>query len=241
MFTIGRAHAVFTNRKGGVSAPPYATLNLGDHVGDAEAAVRENRLIVEEAIGHDIVWMRQTHSARVERVHAGFTHVTPTADALIMDVDDFTRVGLGVPALGVLVADCVPVLVASADGRFLAAIHAGRAGVSLRIVAETVRALRRLAGMPLALHAAVGPSICGRCYEVPEDMRAHVSREVPLAWATTREGRAALDLRAGVVSQLKGLGVDVSFVSKRCTREDPNLYSYRRDGTTGRFAGLVFP
>lgn len=241
MFAIGGARAVFTNRKGGVSESPYATLNLGPHVGDDPAAVATNRRIVDEAIGHDVIWMKQTHSARVEPVRAGYTHVPAVCDGLVMDTREFTRVGLGVPALGVMVADCVPILLASADGRYLAAVHAGRAGIVTRIIAETLRQLRRLGAGDTSLHAAIGPSICARCYEVEEDLRRYVTQTVPQAWASTRTGSPALDLRAAATAQLHEGGVTVSFVSKRCTAEDPNLYSYRRDGVTGRFAGIIMP
>ncbi|MDU0968592.1 MAG: peptidoglycan editing factor PgeF [Actinomycetaceae bacterium] len=241
MFAIGGAHAVFTNRKGGVSAPPYDTLNLGPHVGDDPQAVLRNRAIVDRAIGHDVVWMKQTHSARVEVVRPGYTHVTPVCDGLVCDVDEFRRVGLGVPALGVMVADCVPVLIASEDGRYLAAIHAGRAGIVTRIIAEALRQLRSLGAAEGTLHAAIGPSICQRCYEVPEDLRAYVTQTVPEAWAATRQGKPALDLKAAARAQLLEGGVRVSFTSKRCTYEDANLYSYRRQAQTGRFAGIIMP
>lgn len=241
MFALGGARAVFTNRRGGVSQAPYDTLNLGPHVGDDPAAVAQNRRIVDDAIGHEVVWMKQTHSARVERVRAGYTHLTPVADSLVVDVADFRRVGLGLPALGVMVADCVPVLIASDDGRYLAAVHAGRAGVVNNIVAETCRVLRRCGVSPDRLHAAVGPCICARCYEVPADLRTHVSQLVPAAWATTRRATPSLDLRSAVVAQLREVGCNVAFISKRCTAEDTRLYSYRRDGTTGRFAGIIMP
>lgn len=241
MFAIGGAHAVFTNRKGGVSAPPYDTLNLGPHVGDDPDAVARNRRIVNDAIGHDVLWMKQTHSARVDVVRPGFTQATPNCDGLVCDTEGFRRVGLAVPALGVMVADCVPVLIASADGRYLAAIHAGRAGIVTRIIAEALRKLRDLGVRPEQLHAAIGPSICSRCYEVPEDMRRYVTQTAPTAWATTRQGTPSLDLRTAAKTQLSDGGVNVAFVSKRCTYEDPNLFSHRRGEATGRFAGIVMP
>ncbi|MBD3690235.1 peptidoglycan editing factor PgeF [Nanchangia anserum] len=239
MFAIGGAQAVFTNRKGGVSLPPYDTLNLGFHVGDDDAAVARNRRIVARAIERDVVWMNQVHSARVEVVRPGHTHVTPTCDALVCDAEEFRRLGLNVPALAVMVADCVPVLIASASGRYVAAIHAGRAGIVRRVIAETARVLKRAGAGGDTLHAAIGPSICAHCYEVGEDMRAHVTQSLPEAWATTRLGTPALDLRGAAQAQLREEGIAVSFISKRCTYESGELYSHRRYHPTGRFAGLI--
>ena len=87
--------------------------------------------------------------------------------------------------------------------------------------------------------AWIGPSICGQCYEVPEELRAEVAAAVPAAWCTTSQGTPGLDLPAGVRSQLEAEGVGVEYTGG-CTREDESLFSYRRDNSTGRFAGLVW-
>lgn len=240
MFKLGGGQAVFTNRVGGKSSEHYATLNLGDHVGDKAQTVAANRRIVDRAIKRNVVWMKQTHSNRVIQVHPGYTRTAQNADGIILDGKEYAQVGLALPAAGVLVADCVPVLLASDDGRVVAAVHAGRAGMVKGIVKQAALAICHLGIPASSLHAAIGPSICGKCYEVPEDMRRHVTSLVPAAWSRNRWGGAGLDLRAGVTSQLQQLGIKVTFVSKRCTFEDPNLYSYRRNPITGRFAGIVW-
>ena len=239
MFDLGGAQAVFTNRVGGGSTGAYATLNLGDHVGDDPAVVARNRKIVDEAIGRKVVWMHQTHSNRVAQVHPGYTDSPADADGIIIDTREFAELGLATPAAGVMVADCVPLLLASDDGLLVAAVHAGRAGMVTGIVREAVIAMRKLGAQNGKIHAAIGPAICGACYEVPEAMRTHVTGHVPAAWSRTRVGSPGLDLQAGVISQLRTAGVRITFASKRCTFEDRNLYSYRRDGVTGRFAGIV--
>jgi copper oxidase (laccase) domain-containing protein len=90
------------------------------------------------------------------------------------------------------------------------------------------------------MHAIVGPSICGRCYEVPAGMRAEVAAAVPGSACTTRAGTPGIDVRAGLRGQLAGLGVASVAHDLRCTAESAELFSYRRDGTTGRFAGLIW-
>lgn len=157
----------------------------------------------------------------------------PTADALVTD-----RPGIG---LMVRVADCVPVLLADPAAGVVAAVHAGRRGLALDIVTRAVERMRSLgAGQ---LRAWVGPHVCGRCYEVPEQLRAEVAASVPAAYAETSWGTPALDLGAGVEAQLAAAGVAAERIGRvdRCTLEDESLHSFRRDGAaSGRFAGLVW-
>ncbi|MDO5746359.1 MAG: peptidoglycan editing factor PgeF [Actinomycetaceae bacterium] len=239
MFRLGGARAVFTNRTGGVSQAPYNSLNVGFHVGDDRQHVIENHRRINEAIGHDVVWMKQTHSNRVTMLQPGHTDGPISADGLVMDARAFYKLGLTLPALGVMVADCVPLLLGSKNGHVVAAVHAGRSGIVTGIVREALFLLRQHGIAASQLHAAIGPSICGKCYEVSHELHQFVTSHVPAAWSRTRWGSPGLDLRSAVVSQLQVAGVTVSFISKRCTYEDHNLYSYRRDTTTGRFAGIA--
>jgi YfiH family protein len=170
----------------------------------------------------------------MEQAHGA---VVAVADAATPDdvagVDALVTAAPGVP-IAVLVADCVP-LVLSGD-HAVAVVHAGRRGVEKGVVAAAVAALRNLDDGPLS--AFVGPSVCGRCYEVPAEMQASVSSVVPEALSTTRAGTPGLDLAAAVCAQLRQAGVEAR-VSRVCTREDPTYFSYRRDGVTGRFAAAV--
>ncbi|HSP37219.1 MAG TPA: peptidoglycan editing factor PgeF [Frankiaceae bacterium] len=220
----------FTDRHGGVSAEPYATLNLGDHVGDDPDAVAENRRRAASLLGGvPVVWMRQVHGRAVARVDGPRADAVPDVDALVT-----TTVGL---ALGVLVADCVPVLL---DGPGVAAVaHAGRKGLQLGVVPAVLEALAELGVAPSELTARLGPAACGGCYEVPDRMRAEVAETAPAAFATTRVGTPGLDIRAGLVAQLEAAGVARVEVSTVCTIESPDHFSYRRDGVTGRSAGLL--
>lgn len=222
----------FTGALGGVGRGPYGELNLGGHVGDDAATVRRNRELVAQSVGvapDHLLFMNQVHGGTVVEVDGPWgERVAPDADALV------TRAaGL---ALGVLVADCTPVLVHDVAAGVVGVAHAGRPGLVAGVVPNLVAAMRDLgATRPVAV---VGPSICGRCYEVPAAMRDDVAAAAPEAAARTWTGTPAVDVAAGVVGQLAQLGVPLTWVPG-CTRESTTLYSYRREARTGRFAGVV--
>ena len=241
MFNLGGAAAAFTSRKGGVSVAPFSYLNLAEHVGDNPHAVLENRRRLRAAIGCPVMWMNQVHSDRVHVARPGYTDKPPTADALIVPAERFSKLELAVPAAAVMVADCLPLLLASSDGRFVAAVHVGRAGLVAGIIERVLEEFNQLGVPSNDLHAALGPSICGKCYEVPLEMQRHVCGIRPAAWSQTRWQTPGLDIPAAVYSHLTGAGVTIAFRSKRCTFEDSSLFSYRRSGTTGRFVGIIVP
>ena len=225
---------LITDRNGGVSGERFTSLNLGLAVGDDPAAVMANRKLAAARCGLEaggVAWMRQVHGADVRYV-AGGGQQDGSFDAMFTDL-----AGL---ALAVQVADCVPVLVADPQARLAGAAHAGRAGLAAGVVPALVTAMTAAGGRPDRMHAIIGPAICGRCYEVPEQLRAEVSAVVPEAGCTTSQGSAGLDIAAGVKAQLAAAAVASVQADGRCTRESAELYSYRRDGTTGRFAGLIW-
>jgi polyphenol oxidase len=234
-------HAAFTGRRGGVSRPPYDSLNLGAGSGDSPAAVARNRELVATACGlapDRLIWMRQVHGADVARVTGPATGNQPPASAPPGRDASFTSVsGL---ALGVLSADCPGVLLADPQAGLVGAAHSGREGTASGVVPALVRAMTEAGGESARMHALIGPAICGGCYEVPARMRDAVAAKVPAAACLTRDGTPGLDLPAGIAAQLAGLGVRRVRTDGRCTAEDPGLYSYRRDGRTGRFAALVW-
>ena len=218
-----------TNRHSGFSSSPYDGLNLATHVGDDLATVADNRRALSAEIGVPaIAWMDQVHGADVAFVDAPGS--LPVADALVTR----TR-GL---ALAVLVADCTPVLVADPGAGVIGVAHAGRKGLALGVVPALIAAMRSSGARTLV--ARVGPSICGRCYEVPLSLREEVAAGVPEARSVTRFGAPSLSIAAGVVAQLVAGGADVNWLPG-CSAESAGLYSYRRDGgRTGRYAGLVW-
>ncbi|MGZ4437308.1 MAG: polyphenol oxidase family protein [Nocardioidaceae bacterium] len=245
---LGRAEVAFTDRHGGVSGGPFASLNLAVNGDEHQDTVAENIDIAAYAFVRGgesaeplalppgvraprVALMRQVHGADVQVVTPeSLAAAPPTADGLVTD-----RAGI---VLLVRVADCVPVLLADEAAGVVGAAHAGRPGMVAGVVPATVAAMRRLGAR--AITAWVGPHVCGRCYEVPEQMRAEVAAAVPASYAETSWGTPALDVGAGVVSQLEADGVTVVDAS-RCTIEDDDLYSYRRQGVaSGRLGGLVW-
>jgi polyphenol oxidase len=239
-----RVSVVFTERAGGVSSGPYRTFNLSDRVGDDPAAVAINRDRLLQAIGpgaERLAWMRQVHGADVVCVggsgrdygsSAAGEEVGREADAAVTDVP-------GV-ALGVMAADCAPVLVADPAAGIVGAAHAGRPGMAAGVVPALIEAMVAAGAAVGRIHAIVGPCICGRCYEVPAGMRADVEAAVPGSACLTRAETPGIDLRAGLHGQLASLGVASVADDTRCTMESAELFSYRRDGITGRFAGLIW-
>ncbi|NJP51064.1 peptidoglycan editing factor PgeF [Streptomyces sp. SBST2-5] len=233
---VSGAHFAFTDRWGGVSAAPYEELNLGGAVGDDGDAVRTNRELAAKSLGVDparVVWMNQVHGAAVTVVDEPWgDRPVPGTDAVVT-----TRRGL---ALAVLTADCVPVLLADPVAGVVAAAHAGRPGLVAGVVPAAVRAMTGLGADPARIVARTGPAVCGRCYEVPEAMRAEVAAVEPAAHAETSWGTPAVDVGAGVHAQLERLGVRDREQSPVCTLESDDHFSYRRDRTTGRLAGYVW-
>ncbi|MET9469238.1 peptidoglycan editing factor PgeF [Streptomyces sp. NPDC006544] len=231
------AHFAFTDRWGGVSAVPYEELNLGGAVGDDPAAVRANRAAAAKCLGIEpdqVVWMNQVHGREVAVVDGPWAAGAdvPAVDALVT-----TRRGL---ALAVLTADCTPVLLADPVAGVAGAAHAGRPGLVAGVVSATVEAMVSLGAEPARMVARTGPAVCGRCYEVPAEMRAAVADVVPAAYAETSWGTPAVDVVAGVHAQLAEAGVVDSHRSPVCTLESRDHFSYRRDRVTGRLAGYVW-
>ncbi|MGW0764934.1 peptidoglycan editing factor PgeF [Streptomyces sp. NPDC002676] len=234
--SVSGAHFAFTDRWGGVSAAPYEELNLGGAVGDAPEAVRANRELAAKSLGLDagrVVWMNQVHGADAAVVEE------PWGDRPVAEVDAIVTARRGL-ALAVLTADCVPVLLADPVAGVVAAAHAGRPGMVKGVVPAAVRAMAELGARPERIVARTGPAVCGRCYEVPEAMRAEVAAVEPAAHSATSWGTPAVDVSAGVHAQLDRLGVCDLAQSPVCTLESGDHFSYRRDRATGRLAGYVW-
>lgn len=231
----------FTDRHGGSSQGPYGEINLANHVGDHDDAVETNRHRVAHELGltaSDLRFMDQRHGCDVAVTPGTRDDVAPevgSPDAPAPAVDGLVS-GRADEALVVLVADCTPVLLLDRREGLVAAVHAGRPGMMSGVVPATLAWLRTLGAKDV--EAVVGPSVCPRCYEVPERMRDEAARVSPVAASVSWTGTPAIDVAGAVVDQLVRDGVSVRWLPG-CTREDPNLYSYRRDGTTGRFAGIV--
>lgn len=226
---------VFTTRAGGASSSPYDSFNLGAHVGDDEASVAANRerlARVLELTPEQFVWMEQLHTNTVTVVDGPQAQPVEATDAVVT-----REVGL---ALTVLVADCVPVLLADHSAGVIGAAHAGRLGARNGIVAKTVEKMVDLGANPANIQALLGPAAAGASYEVPVEMAADVERHLPGSRTTTAKGTCGLDLRAGLVRQLMSLGVTSIDADPRDTVTDTDFFSYRREGVTGRQAGVIW-
>lgn len=226
----------FTDRKGGHSRPPYDSCNLSTRAGDDPDRVAANRREVAGRLGIDpdaVTFLHQVHGSDVVVADGPWSGPDPRADGMVT-----VRPGL---ALAVLVADCAPVLVADPHARLIGAAHAGRPGLARGVVPALLARLRELGATLEHAVAAVGPSVCGGCYEVPAPMQAEVTAVAPAAKSLTRQGTAALDIAAGVVAQLREGGVGTVTRFPVCTMESPDHFSYRREGSPGgRAAGYVW-
>ena len=214
----------FTNRTAGLSDGPFASLNLATHVGDTEETVAQNRLIVHASAG-PVQYMNQVHGNRIAIIEEQ-SDETPTADSLVTGIPGVT--------LGVLVADCIPLLLRSKE--VVAAVHVGRKGLMNSITPLTLSLMREMGAS--SIEAIMGPSICGNCYEVSTEIYQEVITLHPSAASVTPRGTHSLDLPAALnkLLELEGIPVVNEFV---CTAESPDHFSYRRDGVTGRQAGLI--
>lgn len=216
----------FTDRTGGKSTGAFLSNNLATHVGDDHATALANRTLLEVELGFPIQFMDQVHGSVVASIGSEIV-ATPTADALLTQAK-----GIG---LAVMVADCIPLLLS--NSKSVAAVHVGRKGLMNEVAMGAIQAMRAID--PSEITAIVGPSICGRCYEVSQDVFDEVSGKFPLSASQTRDGGIALDLSRALIAQLQASGVQV-LDEGRCTVEDKNLYSYRRDGVTGRQVGVIW-
>ena len=210
----------FTDRRGGSSLGAYESLNFGFHVGDDPAAVTSNRLTIPNA-----QFMNQVHGNDVVLVDH-LMESDPTCDAMIT-----TKAGI---SLAVMVADCIPLLLLSREA--VAAVHVGRAGLINKVAIKTLHQMRTFGAIDV--HAIIGPSICGRCYEVPFEMQQDVIADHPRAFSTTHKGTPGLDLPAALIADLVSEGVSYE-ASTVCTMEDELYFSHRKQNPTGRFAGVV--
>ncbi len=220
-------------RSGGRSAAPYASFNLGDHVGDDPAAVSANRVLLRATLQlpAEPLWLRQVHG----------THVADADESASAGPADAAVTRTGTRPLAILVADCMPVLFASADGAVLGAAHAGWRGLSAGVLEATVRAMRV---DPEGMHAWLGPAIGAEHFEVGAEVRAafvdHDAR-ASAAFSANPRGRWQCDLQWLARARLAELGVRQIAAANLCSFADARqCYSYRRDGRTGRMAALLW-
>ena len=233
--------AACTLRRGGASAAPYASLNLGLHVGDEPAAVTENRHRVAAALAlaREPFWLHQVHGARVADADAVATGGAQAPAA--SDPADAAVTRQPGRVLAILVADCMPVLLASDDGAVLGAAHAGWRGLAGGVLEATVAAMR---AEPRRIRAWLGPAIGAANFEVGEEVRAAFlahDAQAAAGFAANARGRWQCDLALLARQRLTAMGVSQVWSAGLCTYERAaQCFSYRRDGRTGRMAALIW-
>lgn len=235
-------HALMTTRRGGISAGPYGAasgsgLNLGMGSGDAREMVLANRARLRAHLPCEPTWLKQVHGAGV--VDAAVVDATQVRDAPVEADASFTS-ARGV-VCAILVADCMPVLFCNRQGTRVAAAHAGWRGLAAGVLEATIDA----SGLaPGDIMAWIGPAIGPTRFEVGEDVRdAFIANDAACgtAFEPRDEGKWLADLPALARMRMKACGVADVFESGLCTASDSaRFYSYRRDGTTGRMAALIW-
>ncbi len=232
--------AVFSTREGGVGRAPHDSFNLGVACGDEPQAVAENRRRFVQAMGAQPVWLRQVHGCSVLHLVDGQPRDEP-ADAAWTATPGI--------ACTVLVADCLPVLFATTDGRAVAAAHAGWRGLAAGVLPATVQALSQGAGVaPGDIQAWLGPCIGPQAFEVgPDVLQAFGRPTAPqshdaFCWQPRADGSARwrADLPRLAQQSLQAAGVTRVVADGACTVGEPSrFFSYRRDGVTGRMAAAI--
>ncbi|MCG9105850.1 peptidoglycan editing factor PgeF [Laribacter hongkongensis] len=228
-----RVRTLITTRDGGVSLAPYASLNLGQHVGDDPAAVAENRARLRACLPAEPFWLNQVHGIGVQEACADAPDVPPDADA------GFTRQPGVVCA--VMTADCLPVLLTDRSGCVVAAAHAGWRGLCNGIIEATIA---RMAVPANDILAWLGPAIGPDAFEVGPEVRTAFMAHDPTAasaFAAIPDAKYLADIYLLARQRLNACGVTEVHGGDACTvTERERYFSYRRDGRTGRMASLIW-
>ena len=227
-----RVRACVTTRRGGCSSPPYDSLNLGDHVGDHPAAVAGNREFLARTLDLPAppLWLRQVHGRHIVEAD----HARPGCEA------DGSISRMPGKVCAVMCADCLPVLLCDSAGSCVAAVHAGWRGLAAGVVEAAVD---KMGVSPAGILAWLGPAIGPDHFEVGDEVRAAFLSVDSAAQQAFRpaDGRWLADIHLLARQRLRGCGVTAIHGGGWCTwRERRRFFSYRRDGETGRMAGLIW-
>lgn len=226
-----KVKALQTTRLGGYSSGPYASLNLGDHVGDDPLVVAANRQRLNRFVPTEPVWMRQVHGTNV--IDAALANCLPEADAAVARAPD--------TVCCVMTADCLPVLLCDHAGTVVAAVHAGWRGLLHGVIEATIAAMH----VPSSgLLAWLGPAIGPQAFEVGDEVRqafVHVDENAPHAFTPNANGKWLADIYLLARQRLQRAGVTQIYGGEFCTYTDSAcFFSYRREGVTGRMASMIW-
>jgi len=233
-----KVKAFCTNRLGGVSVSPYASLNLANHVNDDADHVSQNQQLLNQALSLPSPprWLNQTHSTQVlsfSKVQAGLRDGDGalTADPHVI--------------CSVLTADCLPLLVCNIDGSLVGAIHAGWKGLADGIIPKAIKKMLKNDVLPQNILVWIGPHISQSAYEVGQDIKTYfesVSQEYICGFNPGALGKWHLDMSAIARLQLRDGGIHLNNIYEAgiCTYSNPDYFSYRRNGETGRQASMIW-
>jgi YfiH family protein len=222
-----------TTIQSGFSLPPYASLNLAEHVGDKKENVEQNRSLLQRELQLPSAprWLQQVHGNKIIESSEWFPNIA--ADGCFTEQGNIVCV--------VLTADCLPLLLCDKEGKQIAAVHIGWRGLCRNII-DT--ALARFDSEHDNILAWIGPHIHSASYEVGEDVRQACIQAIPgtdHAFVNTKPGFFQASLGTLVRHQLMSRDITMIFTSNRCTfKQQTNFYSYRRNGITGRMASLIW-
>lgn len=226
-----RVRALQTTRMGGLSRPPYDSLNFGLHVGDDAYTVTANRNLLNTIVPSEPIWLEQVHGRNV--ILAEAAGCAPQGDACI------TRSPNAVCA--VMTADCLPVFLCDDAGTVAGLAHAGWRGLADGVIEATVVAMKTV---PSSLMAWLGPAIGPQAFEVGAEVREALLRNDPLgefAFTPHADGKYLADIYQLARQRLLALGIQRIYGGEFCTYGEPErFFSYRRDGRTGRMASLIW-
>ena len=226
-----------TDRFGGISQKPYDELNLALHVGDNPIDVLKNRTIMSDNHNlclENLIYMQQTHSDNITIIKDSSTNKIKNCDSIITNLAN--------TPLMVMVADCIPVLIWDDKKEVIAAVHAGRNGTFKEISKKTVSHMIEHFGCKkedISVH--LGASINSCCYEVGRDLADIAIKNFGEKYIIMRDGKYYLDLQTLNFDQLISIGIKAENIdiSDECSCCNKDYFSYRRDGITGRFAGVI--
>ena len=232
---------MITNRHGGFSQPPFDSLNLGLHVGDDPTTVQKNREALKVVLPNEPIWLNQVHGTQVIDADCrnDWSDV-PSADASVTSTPG--------KVLAIMTADCLPVLLASSDGKVVGAAHAGWRGLAAGVIEQTVALMRskqtQQAQTQSDIIAYLGPAIGPHAFEVGSEVRDIFIAQNP-ASATCFEqlkenGKYLADIYGLATLRLNALGVEQIEGGDECTLQNPDYFSYRRDQQTGRMGSFIW-
>lgn len=239
-------HAAVSTRNGGFSKPPYASLNLGVHVGDDPQIVAKNRSLLNNYLPSEPVWLNQVHGIDIWSGIQAPSGDTPTADGAVTLESK--------QVLAIMTADCLPVLLCEEQGRVIGAAHAGWRGLCHGVIDQAIERMFQIVKADdrrqfnSSITAWLGPAIGQAHFEVGSEVRdafmnASSSKEKTAACfiSSANENKYLADLHGLASIRLRELGVESIYGKPHCCFEDKmHFFSYRRENPTGRFASFIW-